>query len=171
MTLDIMQITEHLPAFRGSVELVCLRGASVLWRSHSDNLIVTVGKDKLAKLLGGQHAATLTQIGIGTSGTAATVGDTTLTNVWKKALDAKRYSGYSGTWYGNNVTVSSGQIRCEWLILNAEANGISIREFGLLFSDDTLFARYLRPNGGTPDVILKQSDMTLAGAWTINVGV
>lgn len=166
-----MDINEPAFALHGSVELVALRGDEVLWRSETSNLIVTVGKDAMAKLLGGNRAQTLTKIGFGTSGTPAAISDTALTGVFSKALDQKRYSGYTGTWYGNNVNVSSGQIRCEWLLLNTEANGMSIREFGLLFSDDVLFARYLRPPSGSPDTILKQADMTLAGAWTINCGV
>jgi len=166
-----MNIVEKNIILHGSVELVALRGDDVLWRSETNNLIVTVGKDALAKLLGGNRSQNVTKIGVGTNGTPASASDTALTSPFSKTLDAKRYSGYSGTWYGNSVNVSAGQLRCEWIILNSEANGLSIREFGLLFSDDVLFARYLRPPSGSPDTILKQSDMTLAGAWTINCGV
>lgn len=168
-----INIAERTVPLRGAMHLLVLdRQGRIQWRYESHNLIVTVGRDKLAKLLGGQHAAALTQIAVGTNGTPAASSDTAITNAFKKALDAKRYSGYSGTWYGQNVTVTSGQVRCEWFLNNSEANGLAIREFGLLFADDTLFARYLRPpNGATPDEILKQADMTLAGSWTINCGV
>lgn len=167
-----MNIVEKTMPLRGSVELVALRGDSVLWRSETDNLIVTVGKDALAKLLGGNRSQNVTKISVGTNGAPTNASDTALANPFSKPLEAKRYNGYTGAWYGNSVNVSAGQLRCEWILLNSEANGLAIREFGLLFSDDVLFARYVRPpSGGEPDTILKQSDMTLAGAWTINCGV
>lgn len=165
-----MTTTEPKIQLTGAVQLIVLRNNIITDRYESNNLILTVGKDALAKLLGGNRSQTITKIGFGTNGTPAVAGDTALTGTFSKVLSAKRYKDYTGTWYGNAITVTSGQLRCEWFLDNTEANGMSIREFGLLFSDDVLFARYLRPAGGSPDVILKESDMTLAGSWTINIG-
>lgn len=58
------------------------------WGDHTytkDNLIVTVGKElMLDRLFGLSSWAALTQMGVGTSGTAAAVGNTDLTGgVWK----------------------------------------------------------------------------------------
>lgn len=158
---------------RGAVDFLTLKNGVVIDRWQDKNLIVDVGRDAMARLLGGNRTTFVTKIGFGTNGTPAETSDTTLANIFSKPLQNVRYSGYTGTFYSETVVVESGQVRFEYFLNTTEANGLNIRERGLLFSDNTLFARVLRPPapGGSPDTILKQNDMTLAGAWTIFFGV
>jgi hypothetical protein len=44
----------------------------------------------------------------------------------------------------------------------SEANGMAIREFGLLTANGTLFARRIRANP-----IYKESDISIEGEWII----
>ncbi len=158
---------------RGSVDFLTMRNGIIIDRWQSSNLIVDIGRDAMARLLGGNRTTFVTKIGFGTNGTPTQPQDTALANMFSKPLENVRYSGYTGNYYGENVAVAPGQIRFEYFLNTTEANGLQIRERGLLFSDNTLFARVLRPQtpGGQPDMILKQNDMTLAGAWTIYFGV
>ncbi len=164
-----IRIQQHL---RGEVDfLVFRRGVLVdRWRQH--NLIVNAGRDSMARLLGGNRTEHVTKIGFGTNGTPANPADTALTNMFAKPFEAVRYSGYEGTFYGESIEIGTAEVRFEYFLNTTEANGLQIRERGLLFDDNALFARVLRnPVGGVPDTIVKQNDMTLAGAWTIFFGV
>lgn len=70
-----------LEAFKGDTKE---RAIIPEWGDHTwekDNLIVTVGKQMiLDRLFGLSSVGAMTRIGVGTSNTAAAVGDTTLTN-------------------------------------------------------------------------------------------
>lgn len=113
-----------------------------------ENLIVNVGKQALAYLLGSANSnKKVVEIGFGTSGVGAAGADTYLTNNYQKALDGVTYSGTSVV-FAYSLGLS-------------ENNGITIREFGLFTDDDTLFSRITR------NAINKTSDIRLTGTWTI----
>lgn len=115
---------------------------------QQDNLIVNVGKQGLARLLGAADTdKRVSKIGFGTDGTTAAGSNTSLTNVYSKAVNGVTYSGTSAVFSYS-------------LELN-ENNGVSIREFGLFTDDDTLFSRITR------NAINKTSDIRLTGTWTI----
>lgn len=115
------------------------------------NLVVTLGHTNIAKLLGGDAAGkAITKIAVGTSGAAPTLGNTSLTGMFSKALNWHTYP-------------TANSIRFEWTILDSEANGITIREFGLLNSDNVLFARKVRSE------IVKTDAVSLLGSWTITI--
>lgn len=116
---------------------------------HNNNLIVDDGKHEVARLIGGARTTGITKIGLGSGSAAPAAGDTTLTNLYTKAMGTIEYP-------------ANGQVRFNWFIDYGESNGLSVREFGLFFSDDTLFARFVRGSA-----IVKDSDITLEGQWTI----
>lgn len=61
----------------------------VLWVAEADNLIVTVGKQAILDRLFGLSAVTaVSHTGVGTSATAAAVGNTSLTGGVYKAFDS-----------------------------------------------------------------------------------
>lgn len=83
-----------MPSLRGHWKLDIYRGdergaESLLRTIEGDNLITTVGKDLiLDRLFGLGGAAAMTRIGVGTSATAAAVGNTSLTSGVFKAFDS-----------------------------------------------------------------------------------
>lgn len=114
------------------------------------NLIVNGHKGVQAYLIGGDVTQkSITKIGFGENGTVATPDDTGLTNALVKSLDSHTYP-------------EAGSVVFSFSLGSSEGNALSIREFGLLCEDGTLFARKVRG-----DVILKDSDISLDGQWTI----
>lgn len=113
------------------------------------NLVVNGGRSAVTRLIAGDTTGrSVTKIGVGTNATAPSVTDTALTGSFVKALGTISYP-----------TVSS--VRWDWTLELTEANGMAIREFGLICSNDTLFARKTR------DVINKTSSIRLVGTWEL----
>ncbi len=145
-----MIFSDRLPQ-AGILEYRVRRNGIVVEAVLEENLIVNGARDAMALLLGGDGAGkTLDRIGFGTNGAAPAGADTELTGAFVKALGVKTYP-------------ATGKIQWTWTLTNLEANGLSIREFGLLCTDDTLFSRKIRSSGA----IEKDSDVDLEGTWTI----
>jgi hypothetical protein len=76
---------------------------------ETDNLILTVGRNMIAdRLLASPTLAVPTHMGVGTSGTAAAVGDTTITGETRVALTSKTRSTnivtFVGDWAAGSAT-------------------------------------------------------------------
>lgn len=115
---------------------------------EQENMVVNVGKQSLASLLG---AATtdkrVSQIGFGTAATPTSSAQTSIENPFVKALDAVNYSGST--------------VAFDYSLALGENNGVTIREFALFSDDDTMFSRIVR------NPIVKTSDIRLEGTWSI----
>lgn len=113
-----------------------------------NNLIVNVGKQSLATLLGSANTnKRVTKIGFGTSGAVTAGTNTSIENPFVKALNGVTYSGTSAVF--------------EYALETTENNGVTIREFALFSADDTLFSRIVR------NPINKTADIRLSGTWKI----
>ncbi len=134
---------------RGVFEIrVCRRGREIE-RYRDDNMIMAQARDALARLIGGDGSGkTVTKIGVGTNGDGPTTEDTGLTGTYSKDVSGCTYP-------------DTGEACFAFTIGTGEANGMSIKEFGLLCSDGTLFARKTR------GVIEKADDIEITGTWTI----
>ena len=109
-----------------------VKTGEVVNRWEKSNLVVTLGLTNLTKLLAGDVAGLpIAKIGVGSDGTAPALANTTLTNLFIKAI-----SGYS---YINATTVEF-----ETTIEASEANGLTIREGGLFTTTPVLFSRVVR---------------------------
>lgn len=112
------------------------------------NLIVQGGRDAVASLIGaGTAGKVVNRISVGTNGSGTLLTDTAITSPFEKNL--------SGTTY------PTGSVQFSFSIETSEANGMTIREFGLLCTDDTLFARIVRAP------IVKDNTIRIEGTWTI----
>jgi hypothetical protein len=115
------------------------------------NLVVNAGRTSMTRLLAQAAVSAdkrITKIAFGTSGTTPAVGDTSITSPTVLPLDSFSYP--------DALSVSFA-----WSLGFNDAVGVTIREFGLLSEDDTLFARKTREG------IAKTSDIRLEGTWTI----
>lgn len=143
-----MNIKDTL-ALRGDFELQIFRAGELIERYRDPNMIMDATRDALARLLAGDGAGkSVSQIGFGTDGNGPSPDDAALTAGYVKAIAAHSYP-------------VAGQVRFDWTLSTAEANGKTIREFGLLAADGTLIARKTR------GAIEKGDDISLAGSWTI----
>lgn len=143
-----MNIEETYSA-KGRVSIkVYNREGRVIQRIDQDNLIVNVGKQAMARLLGAADSnKRVTQIAFGTSGVPVSGGQTAITSSYVKALDGVTYSGTSAIF--------------QYALEYNENNGMTIQEFGLLCDDNTLFSRITRNS------LQKTADIRLTGTWTI----
>lgn len=133
------------------LQVIEIATGKVLSVTDEKNLVVQVGKTNVTKLLGGGVAGVaITQIGVGTNSTAPALSDTALTSQFKKAVDAVSYPDASS-------------VRFSFTIDGTEANGKTIREFGLLDANDGLFSRKSHAD------IVKTSSVILSGTWTITI--
>lgn len=102
----------------------------------------------LQRLQTGDLDARITQVGFGTSGAAESEDDTALTGALVKPIAAVETD-----------PERPRTLRFRWLLAPNEANGLMIREIGLLTADDILVARKVRASA-----IEKTPDMEL-GDW------
>lgn len=136
-------------AMRGTLRLKVRKNGVVIEEYEDSNMIMNVAKDAMAHLIGGAGSGkTITKIGFGTNGNGPSPGDTGLTSSYSKNVASVSYP-------------ATGQAQFNWLLTTTEANGMSIKEFGLICGDTTLFARKTR------GAIEKQDDISLDGSWTI----
>lgn len=131
------------------LEVICTKTGKILEKYTDNNLIVNGGRTAIVTLLGaGGTTKQLTKLSVGTNGTAPVGTDTAITGAFTKSLGTVTYP-----------TISS--VKFDFQLAAGEANGIGIREFGIICNDNTLFARKTR------ELINKNSDIILNGSWTI----
>ena len=144
----LMQEKEQLNSMRGSVELKIYRNGVLEEIEREHNLIVTAGRSKLAKLLGGWYSGGINRVGVGTGSTPAADTDTGLTSPVYIPVKSVEYS--------------TAKVRFNFVIGTSDANGVNIRELGLFFADNTMFSRRVRKS-----VIGKEADLQITGYWEI----
>jgi len=133
----------------GRLTINIFKGDKLVEVFDENNLIVDGSKQIHARTLGGDASRSVTQFGVGTNGSAPASGNTTLTGSFVKAIDAVSYP-------------ASNQVKFDFSLSSAEANGIAILEFGLLTTGGSLYARRVRSSA-----LNKASDISISGNWTI----
>lgn len=137
---------------KGAVNIKVFQNGKLIDTIQENNLVVTLGKTNVAKLLGGDVAGkAITKIGVGENGVAPDVADNALTNSFVKDIDSATYPTANSVMFNFDID-------------NSEANGLTIREFGLLNVDGVLCARKVR----TADIV-KTIAIRLVGTWTITI--
>lgn len=135
--------------FKGVFTLKVYKKGELVETFSENNLVVVGGRNAIARLIGGSVSNnSVTKIGFGTNTAPANVLDTALTNSFVKNVTSVAYP-------------SNGQVDIVWSLEEAEANGKSITEFGLITAGNALFARKVR------EVIEKTSDIRLEGTWQL----
>lgn len=132
----------------GVVHLAVYRNGKLEFEETDHNLIVTTGREKLARLIGGGYGGRITHVGVGSGSAAAIDTDTGLTDA---VLVPVQSTSYAGT-----------KARFDFVIGNGDANGLLIRELGLFFGDGVMFSRRVRKS-----VIGKEDDISITGYWEI----
>ena len=103
-----MKERDRLDHMRGAVVLKIYRNGILEEEDSDHNLIVTAGRSKLAKLLGGGYTGAINRVGVGTGSTPAADGDKGLTNAV--------YIPISSTEYGE------AKVRFNFVIGSSDAN-------------------------------------------------
>lgn len=134
----------------GAFHLEIYQGDTLIETISEKNLVVTLGKKNMARLFGG-HAdgKKVEKISVGTNVQDPVVTDTAITGAFTKSIDTVTYP-------------DDQSVQFNFDIANGEANGMTIREFGLLNTDNVLCARKVRAGE-----IIKTSAIRLVGTWKI----
>lgn len=136
----------------GEVDIKVFKDGQLIDRIQENNLVVTLGKTNIAKLLGGDAAGKkISKIAVGTNGDQPNVANNAITNIFSKALSNVTYPDANSALFHFDIT-------------DAEANGLTIREFGLLNDDNVLCARKVRDAA-----IEKTASVRLVGTWKISI--
>lgn len=145
-----LSLNDYSQAPSGLFVLNIYRRGELIEVFEEKNLIVNGSKQTHARLLGGDVTnRSVTQFGVGTSGTAPAAGNTALTGAYIKAIDTVTYP-------------TTSQVRFAFSLGTGEANGKAIMEFGLLTAGNVLYARKTRAAA-----LNKESDLSFSGTWTI----
>jgi len=114
------------------------------------NLVVNVGKEKICRLLVNDNGSNwINKIGFGTSDSAVNISDTSLTDGYIKNVNSYSYED------------DNTSIKFNWDLGLTENNGVTIKEYGLICEDFTLFSRKIRTG------INKESNISFDGTWSI----
>ena len=133
---------------KGTVHLKVYQSGKLIEDTIQNNLVVTLGKQALARLIGSADTdKRVVSIGFGTSGIPVAASQVMIENPFLKALDGVTYSGTSANF--------------AFTLAEAENNGVTIREFALFCEDNEMFSRIVR------NPISKTSDIRLEGVWGI----
>lgn len=140
----------------GHVEFIHYRDGIEVARYEHKNLVVTLGRTRLSKLIAGDETAFVTKFRTGTGSTAPAASDSGM----QTGVNITTGQPYKAV---DNVTYpAAGKVRFEMSLGTSEANGNTLAEYGLFTSDNVLFARVVRP------AFAKTSSDSLTIRWTIN---
>lgn len=98
--------------------------------TRGNNLVVTMGRESAAKLLGGVNFGVINSIQFGTSNTPPALADISITNPYAKTVQTVSYP-------------LPNSVRFVAALETTENNGMIIEEVGLISTNGNLFARYL----------------------------
>lgn len=137
----------------GDIHLEVIRDKKIIDKFDDHNLVVDVGRKRLATLAAGKVGSYtesyISHIGLGSGSTAETVNDTALENQQLFPL--------------TSIEVDGRDVKCNFFIANDEAVGLSIHELGLFCADGTMFSHRVRQG-----IIEKYEDIEVRGYWVLH---
>ena len=148
-----MRLEDRTHFVTGEIHLEVHRKNKVIAQFDDHNLVVDVGRKRLAQLAAGKVGSYaesyITHIGLGSGSEKESVTDTKLEDQQLFPL--------------TSVEINGRDVQCNFFIANNEAVGLPIRELGLFCSDGTMFSHRVRSG-----VIEKYEDIELKGYWILH---
>jgi hypothetical protein len=142
------------------------RRGAVVEETALPNMVMTLGRVAIARLFKGQSGAHGFSVGVGENGDPPDPEQTGLLN---PAL-AVASPEFAQAEVNDGITAwvpcaePTPTVRFNFFFGENMANGLAIREFGLITYDHVLFARRVRASG---KAIEKDRDLTIEGYWII----
>ena len=137
----------------GDIHLEVIRDKKIIDKFDDHNLVVDVGRKRLAALAAGKVGSYaesyISHIGLGSGSTTETVNDTELENQQLFPL--------------TSIEVDGRDVKCNFFIANDEAVGLAIHELGLFCADGTMFSHRVRQG-----IIEKYEDIEVRGYWILH---
>lgn len=145
---------------KGEFALQVFRKGQLVREAADHNLVVHTGRVRLAELAAGLSGAHIAYIGVGTGTVKEKEEDTSLED--QQLFPVK------------NASVTGRDARFDFAIEETQANGLSIREFGLFCTDKTMFSHRVRifMDAETLEekvlTIDKDADIRIEGYWILH---
>lgn len=145
---------------RGDFALGIYRHGKLVQEYSDHNLVVFSGRHRLAEMAAGKSTSHISYIGVGSGNEKEKDEDTSLVEQQLFPVTA--------------ATVTDQDARFDFVIGEDQANGLSIREFGLFCTDKTMFSHRVRihvdPDTHEEKVLTidKESDIEIRGYWIIH---
>jgi hypothetical protein len=154
-------------ALQGQLCYAVRRRGKAIEEFNDGNMVMTAGRVAIARLFAGSAGGHGYYVGVGDGGDPPNPEQEGLTNqrlvkAWKVGHAAATVEDGIAKWVESAEPTPN--VRLDFLLGESDANGLSIREFGLLTFDGALFARRTRPGG---KAIEKDQDLTIEGYWII----
>ena len=155
-----MRFEDSTKNVTGEIHLEVYQKNKLVKKIDEHNLVVDSGRRRLAELAAGKvgsySESYITHIGLGSGSEIEKVSDTELENQQLFPL--------------TSVELNGRDVKCNFLIADNQANGLSIRELGLFCADGTMFSHRVRKNEETGEVgvIEKFSDIEIKGFWILH---
>jgi len=145
----------------------CDKAGKIVHYIEGSNMIMTVAKVTLSKLIGGDTTGkSVTKIALGNDAAIPAPDNLTIGGLTSTVLTpgANMVGGvmkaYIKSLLGHTYP-AAGRIAFEWALDYGEANGLEIKEYALVCDDLTMFSRKTR------GVVTKSSGLSATGVWTI----
>lgn len=142
-------ILQDKSAIKGCIRYVVYRKGVPIETVEDHNLVVNGGRTRLAQLISGAETRYVTKIGFGEGQDNPALTDNTLTNMQTIDITSSAIDGQSVTF--------------NWYLDADHCNGMNIREFGLLTSDNILVTHQQRGR-----VLGKADDITIEGQYILS---
>jgi len=151
----------------GQLFYVVRRDGVVIEEFSEQNMIMTDGRIAVARLFAGGAGGNGAFVGVGSSNEPPSPDQTGLTGEVKVPVASVTFANaevVNGVVTWPESVEPTPNVRFNFLFGTEDANGLSIREFGLFTEDGTMFARGIRTGNGA---IAKDSDIEVEGYWII----
>ncbi|MDR3133032.1 MAG: hypothetical protein LBU42_03290 [Prevotellaceae bacterium] len=146
-----MKNTDKIKSLTGTLHLCAYNArGEALWHTTEHNLIVLSGYQSVVEALAGVEGARIANIAVGTNGEAPVLNDAGITNAVAVPITRVTYPEFATA-------------RFHFKIGYNDANGLAIREYGLLTAAGKLFSRKVR------EPLEKTQYLSIVGMWDIKL--
>lgn len=162
----MIQFSESCPA-QGQLFYTVRKNGVVIETFSEKNMIMTNGRIAIARLFAGGIGGEGAFVGVGSSNEPPAPDQSGLTDEVKVPVASVTFANaevVNGVVTWPESVEPTPNVRFNFLFGTEDANGLSIREFGLFTEDGTMFARRIRTGNGA---IAKDSDIEVEGYWII----
>ena len=162
----MIELSESCPA-QGQLFYAVRRNGVVVETFSEKNMIMTNGRIAIARLFAGGIGGEGAFVGVGSSNEPPAPDQEGLTDEVKVPIASVAFANaevVNGVVTWPESVEPTPNVRFNFLFGTGDANGLSIREFGLFTEDGTMFARRIRTGNGA---IAKDSDIEVEGYWII----
>lgn len=162
----MIHFSESCPA-QGQLFYTVRKNGVVIETFSEQNMIMTNGRIATARLFAGGIGGKGAFVGVGSSNEPPNPDQSGLTDEVKVPIASVAFANaavVNGVVTWPESVEPTPNVRFNFLFGTGDANGLSIREFGLFTEDGTMFARRIRTGNGA---IAKDSDIEVEGYWII----